>query len=307
MNATTLEQPDVRAYLDAVRAQLADLPADERDDLVADLEASLIETGEPPALSPEDFASELREAAGLAPDTEAPAERSLLDSLRSWLTYERVASWRDVARELAPIWWLARAYVATAVVALLAGWGWPLGSSRSDTFSIETSFLVLAAASVMSVWLGLRGRRRRSARSRGGIVANLALAVLALPIAVYSFDQVVYAPYAELVPSYEPTPGLARDGVPVRNLFPYSRDGRLLLDVLLFDESGRSINITSEPEDTSRRVLLAEDGSVIFNSFPIRYYEPGTKTVARPTLGPPVTVPEVVTPPLKLPRKDEGD
>ncbi|MEO5576349.1 MAG: hypothetical protein ABIR67_04420 [Gaiellaceae bacterium] len=66
MNGTTLEQPDVAVYLDAVRAKLADLPAEERDDLVADVGASLLESGQPPALSPQEFAAELREAAGLS-------------------------------------------------------------------------------------------------------------------------------------------------------------------------------------------------------------------------------------------------
>ena len=97
MNGTTLERPDVAAYLDAVRSRLADLPAEERDDLVADVEASLLESGEPPTLSPEEFATELREAAGLAPETSTASQPSLLESIRLWLSSERAASWRTTA------------------------------------------------------------------------------------------------------------------------------------------------------------------------------------------------------------------
>jgi hypothetical protein len=111
VNGSTLERPDVAAYLDAVRSRLSDLPAEERDDL-ADVEASLLESGEPPALSPQEFAA---------------SQSSLLNSLRAWLASERAASLAATARELAPIWWLARAYVAVAVVAIWGG----LGGGRS--------------------------------------------------------------------------------------------------------------------------------------------------------------------------------
>jgi hypothetical protein len=36
----------------------------------------------------------------------------------------------------------------------------------------------------------------------------------------------------------------------------------------------------------------------VYNSFPVRYYEPGTTRVAHPTAGPSVHVPNVLTPPL---------
>lgn len=67
------------------------------------------------------------------------------------------------------------------------------------------------------------------------------------------------------------------------------------------DQSGRPIDVLSGPEDTSRRVLAAGNGTQIFNSFPIRYFEPGTTEVAQPGLAPPIVVPQVETPPLELP------
>ncbi len=66
-----MEPHDVAAYLERVRTALADLPAEALDELLADVEASLHDAaaeGEAPAARlgpPEDFARELRSAAGL--------------------------------------------------------------------------------------------------------------------------------------------------------------------------------------------------------------------------------------------------
>lgn len=305
MNGTTLERPDVAAYLDAVRARLADLPAEERDDLVADVEASLLESGEPPNLSPEEFVAELREAAGLVPNTApaAPARPSLLNTLRAWASSERTVALLRTARELEPIWWLVRAYVATAVVALPAGWGWPLGAgTRSYTLSVETSALVLVLAAVVSVWLGLRGRRGAVGLPRVRLALNLALAVATIPIAAHSMERLNDRSHVVYVAA-EPVPGLANGGRQIRNLYPYSRDGRLLQDVLLYDDRGLPVPIMIGFDDPLRRVLERADGRTIRNSYPIRYYEPGTRRVARPDLAPRVNLPEVATPPLQIPSR----
>ena len=42
-----------------------------------------------------------------------------------------------------------------------------------------------------------------------------------------------------------------------------------------------------------------KDGQPIYNSFPIRYFEPGTRTVAHPDASPPVHVPRIATPNLR--------
>jgi hypothetical protein len=308
MNGTTLERPDVAAYLDAVRARLADLPLEERDDLVADVEASLLEAGEPPTLSPEEFAAELREAAGLAPETSTLADPSPFASLRSWLSPERVASWRSTARELAPIWWLTRAYVAVVLLAVASNQGWPIGAGRQySEVSFATSILALLIAGAISIWLGLRGRRDPSSRPRLSLVVNVALALATLPVAGYSLAQLDNGGrYVQTFVYTEPVTGLANNGIPLRNLYPYTRDGKLLFDVLLFDDDGQPLNLISGPEDISRRVLSDKNGTPIFNSFPIRYFDPGTRSVSNPELGPPVTVPEIATPPPLEQPKPKG-
>ncbi|HVM68878.1 MAG TPA: hypothetical protein VM204_03470, partial [Gaiellaceae bacterium] len=216
-----------------------------------------------------------------------------------WLASERAAAALSTARELAPIWWLARAYVAVALAALLAGWGWPLGSgTRSFTGGIETTLLVLALAVAVSLWLGVRGRRGHDPAPRVRVAANLALAVALLPVLAHSLDRLGQTRYAETTVLYEPVSGLAYDGVPLWNVYPYSRDGELLLDVLLYDENGRPLEIAGADDDPHRRFLRTPDGTPILNGFPIRYYEPGTEEVARPLLAPAIELPEIATPPL---------
>jgi hypothetical protein len=89
------------------------------------------------------------------------------------------------------------------------------------------------------------------------------------------------------------------DGRPIANLYPYSRDGRLLLDVLLYDENGNPIDLRPNSNDPNRRVLVTTDGTPVFNSFPVRYYEPGTRVVADPTAGPKPTRRTFVTPSIQ--------
>ena len=74
MSTTTGLPPNVAEYLDALRAELADLAPEERDDLLSEVEPSLLEAAadddEPIAarLGPAaDFAADLRASAGLPP------------------------------------------------------------------------------------------------------------------------------------------------------------------------------------------------------------------------------------------------
>ena len=83
MTAATAGLPaNVNAYLAQLRAELADLAPDERDDLLAEVEASLLESaGEEPLDAqfgpPAAFAADLRVSAGLPPRraAKAPCER----------------------------------------------------------------------------------------------------------------------------------------------------------------------------------------------------------------------------------------
>ncbi len=158
---------------------------------------------------------------------------------------------------------------------------------------------LLALLVAMSVALGL-WQRRRGRTGTIPVVLNLALAIAAVPASAGLLDWVSNRQYAAAEPIVQAvaTPGLTHDGVSIGNVYPFSRDGRLLLDVLLYDENGAPLNVRPGDSDALRRVLRARDGSRIYNSFPIRHFEQETRRVARPRAAPPIDWSPIVTPPL---------
>jgi hypothetical protein len=302
--------PEVQEYLNTVREALADLPAEERDDLLAEVEASLAEAadeGEGPIAArlgpPQDFAAELRAAAGLhAGEPERPRSKQVVgfvEKLERWATRPLVVAARELGSELAPIWWAARGYLAVGLFAVATGTEWSRPVPVLPQFGTAVGGLVVVALAVaLSIVLGLRSRRALgpAAWRAAQAAVNLLLLVAAIPV----FSAVTDAaqsndPVAIFV---EPAPGLARDGVPLENIYPYSRQGRLLHDVLLYDSAGRPVDIQPNDPDPLRRTLRTRQGKPIFHSFPIRYFEPGTRRVARPNAGPPIRAPRLVTPEL---------
>jgi hypothetical protein len=309
----TAATADVAAYLAAVRSSLRDLPEAERDDLVAEVEASLVESaGEGGSISarlgpPEEFAAELRSAAGLHETPAQPRGPSRLTLLASRLARDpRVARARTLAEELAPIWWVARAYLAVGAIAYVLDTGWSTRYPVVPRFgTAELGVVLIALAAVASVWIGLWLRRRGSPFPRAALVANAALVLAILPVTLdvtdtRAHDLLVTMAYA---PVPQVRPDLASDGVKIDNIYPYSRDGKLLHDVLLYDGAGRPIEIpANRGDDPNRRFVVTNGNKPLFNVFPIRYYEPGTKSVERPNAAPYIEHPHVVTPPLPAKR-----
>ena len=89
MTTASGSSAEIEAYLAAVRASLSDIAEDERADLLAEVEASLVEAageGDRPIASlgpPEEFAAELRASAGLGEPTGAPAAPRGATALRA--------------------------------------------------------------------------------------------------------------------------------------------------------------------------------------------------------------------------------
>jgi hypothetical protein len=150
----------------------------------------------------------------------------------------------------------------------------------------EVGLALIVLAVVVSARLGVRWRNDGSSSQRSAVALNLVCVVLLLPVG---------APHGhgargttKVVVVHEPLaqPGLRYNGTPVRNIYPYSLDGKLLHDVLLYDGAGAPIEIGAEFKDPNRRVLTTSSSAAIFNAFPIRYYEPGTARVAHPNASP---------------------
>jgi uncharacterized membrane protein len=308
---------EIEAYLAAVAAALSDLPQDERADLLAEVEASLVEAvgdGDRPIASlgpPEAFAAELRASAGLGERAAAPASASGIDAIRSLVTVlarrPAVRAVLRLGRELAPAWWLVRGCLVVAAIAAATGASWSIAHPWLPHLpSARASAFWLVVAIVASFALGLRTRGRASTAV---LIAVLAIDVVAL-LAIVPVERHVrdspsaYAlgePAVVYVP--QPVPGLALDGQRVMNVYPYSRSGTLLHDVLLYDDSGRAITLGLGP-DPLRRVLRGVSTQVIANAFPVRYYDADSQAaglgrrVTDPDAAPAVRVPKIVTPPL---------
>ena len=320
----SIDHNEIAAYLTGVSAALSDLDVDERDDLLADIHAHLTEVArEGGSLTarlgpPDAYAAELRAAAGM-PALEETAGPSLVARLVQagavLGSHALVGRCAELARTLAPVWWVARGYVAAALlIRLTDGEGW---SARHPWIphlhgSSTLGLLAVVAAIGASIWLGLRRTGDRRVRS-ALVLANLALLAVALPLAGRIDDgygrftpaqlgvttslgkPIVSQPQVEYMPTPQ-IPGLVDNGAPVRNVYPYSRDGKLLLDVLLYDENGQPLEFGTFDE-ANRRYLTSTAGQQLLNSVPLRYTEPDGN-VLHPRAGPRITVPSIVTPSL---------
>jgi hypothetical protein len=168
--------PNVATYLAAAKAGLDDLAPEERDDLLAEVEPSLLEAaagGEEPIAgrlgAPADFAADLRTSAGLPPKP-APRATGIGQRVRVLMASPRIRRAQRTAHALAPVWWAARAYLAVGLLAILLGVDWSVEHPVLPRFgSAAGTALVLALALAGSFALGVRHRGRRH---RGLLAVN---------------------------------------------------------------------------------------------------------------------------------------
>jgi hypothetical protein len=246
---------EIARYVDAVREELADLPASARDELLEDLPAHLAEVAaEDPAPlrdrlgAPTAYAAELRAAAELTVDEErrplaarlaARWERTRerlrrLDGRTGPLVgYERFS---DFARLLVPAWWVLRGYLAAMFVATLL-YGSPTGLLPRLGSSTLAGVLMLVGFVVGSIWLAHRtpGLSRWPRRA-----VHLASALLVLGgIAGFaSLDASRWGwPDAQVNYVYDSPYDNVRD------VYIVDENGQLLTNVQLLDQDGRPIEI----------------------------------------------------------------
>jgi hypothetical protein len=309
--------PEGEAFLARVRDELADLPPDERDELLEDIESHVAELsgeGDVPLAarlgSAEEFARELRHSAGLPPRVPAVVD-SRLAAARAVL--ERVVRRGAALREevdAALVWHLARGWLLAVAVAVVIGeigntsaWGYAhawLPHAGFRGYGAVVALVAIVGASV------LVGRRAAAGRAIALDRAATALALVAIVPAAWHLDSPPRAPHSSSAPfttsiEYRSTPGLALNGLEIRNIFPYTRDGKPLNDVLLYLADGQPLEVGAVNVDPNRRYLVDRRGRRLYNSFPARYFDPGTVRVAHPNAGPRVRIPTILTPPLETP------
>ncbi len=276
-------RPDVARFVQDVRAALGDLAPDEVDDLTDGLAADVTDAlgdGDISTLGdPSAYAAELRSAAGLPPrategsrPVEPPPHRRLLDGVSGWL--DRQAWWpatRDFLVVLRPVWWVIRGW---AVFQLVFAQGPLLDLGRVLTRD-PLALLVLLALVVASVQVGRRSDRFDKPLRSVVLVFNtfVVLCILGSALAGSGDSEPDVAPVG--MPTVS---GLWANGSPVRDVFAYDGQGRLVPVVQLYDQDGRPIELAEEvrmsSDDQGRTVEAAPavnaDGRRLWNVFPIR-------------------------------------
>lgn len=320
---------NVTTYAAQVRSALADLSAEQQDDLLEDLEGHLLEVSEDGDLlerlgPPAAYASELRSSAGLPPATAAPsrlarAVRSRLERLRT--RAEEVPGGREAmafAPELRPGWWVVRGYAAVLLLGAVTAGDGQFGLS---SFPVPTAWgssvlgaLLTVAAVVVSVRLGRGTDALPASRRRAVVAANVALVVAGTAFASEVRDLVgTDAYYYQAANPY--TDILSGPDGPVKNIFPFDALGRPLRDVQLFDQDGRPLSQLLRESPDGRyaepAIRFGVDGQPKPNVFPRDYrvdgYDaqgtPTTQPVPPPSVAPPVLAPSPTATPSPSPSR----
>lgn len=301
-------RPEVEAFVAEVRARLADLSDEEREELVGGLEGDLSDqlADRPEVLTdvlgdPAAYAAELRAAAGLPERGRAgwrwlPAVRRPgrlgddLDRVRTWLLAEvELRPWSrqawSVAEALRPAWWALRAWIVVTFLDQVAG-EWE-NVTLVPTLGIDVlGPLVLAVAIVLSALIGL-GRLWPGSGPDRPLLARLLLiaanvAALLLPFSFQLAGQHEHSDYSGYSAGYRDgrhQPGLRVDGDEVRNVFAYNRDGRLIQGAQLFRANGEPLDIRAGDAHLGRgkeRTVGCgwfNGTSQLFNVFPLAQRE----------------------------------
>jgi hypothetical protein len=241
---------DVARYVERVRAALADLPANQREELLEELPDHLAEvaaegegTLESRLGSPEEYAAELRNTAGL-PGANPRRMTTAVAGLRGRLStvdakvgpvlgYARAS---EFLRLLRPAWWVLRGYLAAMVFVHLVNGSGPIGLLPRLGGSTLAALVILAGFVLLSIWLGRR-TDRLSRWPRRALFAGSGLLVLLAFVGFVNADERTRSDgevYQEVY--YDRLSD-------IRDVFPYDAQGRLLTNVRLFDQDGRPIDL----------------------------------------------------------------
>jgi hypothetical protein len=341
VNATTDQRsevaPSVDQFLTRVRAHLADLSDDDRDELLDGLEADLSEQhaegGSLP--DPAAYAAELRAAAGLPASSKPVRVRTPRPPLKEQLA-ALPDTWRERWMELTghndhtrrtwafleavrPAWWVLRAWVAVTLLDMLSG-DWEYVTVVPSLGVALLGPALLVGATVVSVLVG-QGRLWPGSGPDRTLLARLTLVGLnAFAVVVpltfhyagsHPFVQEAYvAPVRAVDDGHGQVLRTGRDVV--RNIYAYDAGGKPLQGVQLYDQQGRPVAVapwSSMGAGADRQVTCPwfNGATPLFNVFPLpqRSQRHGTclKDVDPATAGVPGfhEAPLASVPPVTLP------
>jgi hypothetical protein len=303
---------EAQSYLDRVGAALADLPEEDRADLLDELGTHVDEIAaegtsslEARLGSPEDYAAELRASAGLPPaGSRGGASAALRARLQRVTEHRQVVLARDFLGVLHPAWWVLRAWVVVGLVAMWPGQTTPTWADAAPFVprvgTPGLGLLVLLAAVVASVQLG---RRSLSGGAHAAVVVlNVGAALLLLPVLVSLGEST--SPNYVYVDSgpreVVPPEGVYSAGTQVWNIYAYDAAGRMLHDVRLYDQEGKPLSLGLAFDPTKQQTLDAA-GQKVDNAFPYRYVDPTTGDVVDPEAAPPIVAPPLLGVPVARP------
>lgn len=213
----TSTRSDVRAYVARVRVALSDLPDGDTDELTQGMEADLGElAAESQGLrsrlgTPETYADDLREAAGMPPRPPAAHGGAVAARLAHWSERRNALMARPGMRDLRPVGWALRGVVVFWAVALL--------------FGISSSNLLgWAVGAALSFWVGRATRNWKDGARGSLVVVNVAIALVGLILLASHYDQSIREPESNGSPAT--VDGLAINGEPVTGITVYDSSGR---------------------------------------------------------------------------------
>lgn len=228
-------------YLEQVAAGLADLPEEEREEVVQDLSAHLAELADDEIFSvlgtPPAFVSEFRASAGLDEERRVPG---LIRTARS-----RLSNWSDRLGRLTNwprwrmLWVWTRGWLILSVYAgineTVAFHHFPIPAIESTIFGA----ILLVGVTWLSVWIDRRPRGwvrdlTSVVFSTLGIwalvVGLLGGIALGYPAEFVDFEDQFFSDY----------PLISQGGEPVENIYAFDTEGNPV-EVLLFDQAGRPL------------------------------------------------------------------
>jgi hypothetical protein len=306
---TTTRSREAQDYLDGVAAALADLPDDDRADLLDELAAHLDELateGETPLATrlgrPAEYAAELRASAGLPAAQGGVTGLLVRERLRRLEERRAVRAARDFLVSLRPAWWVLRAWVLVGLVAMWPGQTTPTWADAMPLVprvgTPLAGLLVLLVVVVVSVQVGRRARSLSAGRQLAVQVVNVGAALMLLPVLVSvgenSHPNYVYVESEPVVAA--PHEGVYASGRQVWNIYAYDAAGAMLHDVRLYDQAGRPLSLGLRPDGT-RKPVVDQQGRLVDNAYPYRYVE-ADGTVANPDAGPSIDAPPLLGVPV---------